>query len=76
MVNIKKLKTPSSFTQYTVKRFRDAQAMHEFLNKQTHNDWIISPELDGLCGGTYTMLPNRAPINNKTLDASFLAHCK
>ena len=64
--------TGSIFKQRkTVKNFKSAQEMHEFLNKQDNNDWRESKE--DLKAGTYAFAGGSWQ-NVKSLDASVLAH--
>ena len=61
-----------------VKTFKEAQLMHEFLNKQTDNTWQINNQL-----GIFKSLPHKAGLyayaggqwhNVKSLDSTTLAH--
>lgn len=67
----------------TIRGFKTREAMHEFLNKQTNNDWTINsepeylggfrPELAALKPGVYAYAGGRWH-NVKHLDPSALAH--
>lgn len=67
----------------TIKGFKTSEAMHEFLNKQSDNTWIVTsepdyygafkPELAKLKPGKYAFAGGQWH-NVKSLDASVLAH--
>ena len=62
----------------TVKVFKDSQSMHEFLNKQTNNDWQERPPVFGglampTKSGTYAKAGGHWH-NVKSIDPIVLAH--
>ena len=82
MYTIKKT-TPSIKRQrMTIKGFKSARAMHEFLNAQTNNTWQHNSEPDyfGNISATADLKPGTYAYaggqwhNVKSLDPSVLAH--
>jgi len=80
----KTVKTGNGFkTRLHIKGFKSSDAMHEFLNKQANNQWVINSEPDylggfneelaKLKGGQYAYAGGQYH-NVKTLDPSILAH--
>lgn len=62
----------------TVKGFKDSEAMHGFLNKQTNNDWkVLDNKVTGSVlpkiNGTYAYAGGEWH-NVKSLDPSVLSH--
>ena len=75
MYSIRKTSKAIARCRMTIKCFKTSQAMHEFLNNQTNNDWRVNnePELTSLKSGTYAYAGGNWH-NVKSLDSSVLAH--
>ena len=78
MYSIKRTNGKLRGERIRVKCFKESNAMHEFLNKQTDNTWVINNQL-----GIFKTLPHKNGHyayaggqwhNVKTLDACILAH--
>ena len=69
----KEYKTSGFKYRVQVKSFKDSDAMHKFLNKQTDNFWKVMEK--PVKSGTYIErgLPPEL-INIKSIDSSALAH--
>lgn len=83
MFTIRKTTPGIARQRMTIKGFKSEEAMHDFMNRQSNNDWKmnsqpdyfgnIKPELAGLKPGVYAYAGGKWH-NVKSLDASVLAH--